>query len=164
MIKISKESKFSKVNITSNINYQGFTLIEILVAIAIMSIVFGFIISSAGALQRKSRDQQRTTDLQNIQSALAQYYADQQNYPVSFTTSIKSSNGNIYLNNVPTDPLGSAYSYTSQSSFSDTTSCDNTTTSCQFYHLCAKLENAPIGSTGCAAGYNFELTPNKSSQ
>lgn len=83
---------------------EGFTLIEILVVITIIGVVFGVVASSVAALQRNSRDTQRTGDLRSIQSSLQQYYADQHFFPASSHTSasvrwdIKASPGTNLTN------------------------------------------------------------------
>jgi prepilin-type N-terminal cleavage/methylation domain-containing protein len=98
-----KDKKMPRLNLhlaSFQSRRSGFTLIEILVAIAIMAIVFGFIIASAGSLQRRARDQQRISDLQRIQAALAQYYADNHYYPICLhpdvLTSFNNCTGNFY--------------------------------------------------------------------
>jgi type II secretory pathway pseudopilin PulG len=156
-------SLLGKGQISNNLKFEiprdggvGFTLIEILVAIGIMIIAFGFIISSAASIQRRARDDQRITDLQNIQAALAQYSADQQFYPdlihnslvLSSATQLTDKTGNTiasatktYLLTVPKDP-GTTYCYKPQKALSDASACDNSSvpTACHYYLLCAQLE------------------------
>lgn len=145
---------------------NGFTLVEILVAIAIIGIVFGVVISSGSALQKRSRDTQRQSDLRQIQSALQQYYADQSYYPLTlnYGGELKSPDGSkTYLTTIPTEPQATPpYCYQPQSS-QTITSCDNNTARCYFYNLYAKLEN-PAGaamsySCGGTTTYNLQITP-----
>lgn len=69
---------------------HGFTLIELMVAIAILAIV-----STAGLViftgaQRSARDSKRTSDLSEIQKALEQYYAINKSYPVDDSVDVSS--------------------------------------------------------------------------
>lgn len=152
---------------------KGFTLIEVLVAITIVGIVFGVIITSGSALQRNSRDTQREVDLRNLQSALQQYYADQNYYPASLTLStpnpLKSpDNTKTYINVTPTDPQigNSQYCYSAQATRSILTGCDNSSTKCHYYLLCAAQEATSSGQppsvdcqASCGAAYNLQVTP-----
>lgn len=65
----------------NNMRRASFTLIEVLTVIAI----FGILVSLGGytftAALARSRDNQRLSDLQNIKSALEQYYLDNRTYP-----------------------------------------------------------------------------------
>ena len=156
------------------ISRPGFTLIELMVSIAIVGIIFGVIITSTLAIKRSSRDAQRQSDLRTIQSAIEQYNADQTYYPTSanlnFSTavSLTSPGGRTYLSKIPKDPQGGGsgidYFYTAMPS---SPVCDNIApaTFCTSYCLYAKLENL---STNNFAGnctnppnsqYNFSLSP-----
>jgi len=54
---------------------NGFTLLELLVVIAIIGVLIALGTVSYSAIQRKSRDAKRESDLKSIQGALEQYYA-----------------------------------------------------------------------------------------
>jgi prepilin-type N-terminal cleavage/methylation domain-containing protein len=149
---------------------SGFTMIEILVSLGILVLLFGVVITSTTALGRRQRDQQRVTDLQNIQAALAQYKADQQYYPdtssfnLSSATNLQNSSGNSYLQSIPHDPGSNVYCYLGQAS-SGGGACSNAgPTQCEYYHLYAMLENHPAGTGSCGSvtTYNFSLTPEQS--
>ncbi len=163
---------------------RGFTLIELLIAISIVAIVFGVIITSASAAQKTARDTQRKADLGNIQAALQQFYADQQYFPdlinLSSAISITDCTGNItpctvsktYLRATPLDPKSTTYLYASQPGFISAatslgTACNYTSTpntKCHYYVLCAKLENGAAAIAHCTSisggsGYNYEVNP-----
>lgn len=167
-------------------NAQGFTLIELLIAVSIITVAFGVIISSSGAIQRNSRDSQRQSDLRNLQSILQQYYADQNYYPSGCcntpfsldgstqSTLLSSSIGTptppaqvkTYSTRLPVEPNPDQRycyrAYNSQGAMNaDATSynCDNSSTNrCQFYLLCTRLENAPATiSSACQTACGGEF-------
>jgi len=116
---------------------KGFTLLEILVVFAIVSLlaIAGF----AGYMNsiKAGRDARRKADVQAIQKALELYYQDNEAFPLPAGTSIPSlpatgtsfchPNGcNVanYLQVIPTDPGGSTpYRYASNGSSYQIYSC-----------------------------------------
>lgn len=62
---------------------KGFTLVELLVVMAIMGILAVITLSNFSTSQAKGRDAQRKSDLKQIGIALEAYYADHGEYPVS---------------------------------------------------------------------------------
>lgn len=79
---------------------RGFTLLELLIVIAIIGILISIGVVSYSSAQKKSRDSRRTADMKAIQNAWEQYYADNSgSYPASCTISA------TYLPaGLPTDP------------------------------------------------------------
>lgn len=100
---------------------KGFTLVELLVVVAILSIVGGMIIIMINPLgvQQRSRDARRKTDLEAIRQALELYRADNGEYPTggwygsahsnwsSFTSQIAPD----FISQVPIDPQNTATGY-----------------------------------------------------
>lgn len=148
------------------IGKNGFSLVELLVVISIIGLVTGIGASFVSSVQRNTRDAQREADLRILQSALQQYYANENHYPDSLILtngSPLSSSGRTYLQNTPKDPiLGTTtpYCYKSQKTITDTSSCDSLSTGkCHFYVLCATLENPGTPATcSCGTG-NFTVSP-----
>lgn len=168
----------------------GFTLVELMVAISIISLVFGIIISSSSAIQKNARDSQRQSDLRAFQSMLQLYYGDQGYFPSSccnnafkldgsnpltqLTSSVGTptppSSAKIYAVKLPVAPLATeSYCYRAYSSLSTASNnataytCDNTSADrCQYYVLCSKLENSSLTSTTCqsACGNNYNFEVN----
>lgn len=165
---------------------NGFSLIEILVAITIIGIVTGVIAMSVSSIQRNTRDSQRETDLRVLQSALQQFYADKNYYPNS-DLSAQIANGSAltncsgegagcvvsktYLSKTPKDPNSPSvnYCYMSQLSFTGlafttanecTSSSSTNSGKCHYYELCADLEN-PSGTATCTCNAlaDFRITP-----
>jgi prepilin-type N-terminal cleavage/methylation domain-containing protein len=98
---------------------KGFTLIEILVVVGIISILIGLGAVSYGTAQKKARDTKRKADLQAIQNSLEQYYSICGfTYPIDSTggvpkdmaTSISCADPvQTIMTDVPTDPMGDVY-------------------------------------------------------
>ena len=60
---------------------KGFTLIEIVIAIAIIAILSTFVIATVSDYQRKTRNAKRTTDVQNYITALDMVFTNNGSYP-----------------------------------------------------------------------------------
>lgn len=60
---------------------RGFTIIELLIVIAIIAILAGLVLNNFQGAQAKARDTQRVTDINNIHSKLEEYYNEQGGYP-----------------------------------------------------------------------------------
>lgn len=91
-------------------NLKGFTLIELVVVIAIMGILATIGILAFAQVQKKSRDTKRVGDLRSLSQALQLYYADNNSsYPGSLASLAPK-----YIPAVPTPPnttLQAAYTY-----------------------------------------------------
>jgi len=114
---------------------SGFTLMELLIVIAIIAILVAVAVVSYSSVQKKSRDSRRASDMKAVQNAFEQYYADHNSsYPSSADDLIASS---AYLPvGYPTDPKNSGtYVYPSP------------TTSATGYCYCALLESGSGNST-----------------
>lgn len=123
---------------------KGFTLVELMVTITILSILMTIAIVSYGNVQRNARDGKRKSDISVIQSALEQYHADAGYYPASITFNSSLNYGTkTYMPKVPQDPQSTYYyGYTA-------TGC---TTNCTNYCLFAPLENNSntVTATNCS--------------
>lgn len=157
------------------IRQQGFTLIELMVVVVLLGVLFGAVANVSTGINRRGRDSQRQTDLLNIQSALQQYYADEHVYPETMPTVLSGlafvgPSGKMYLTKTPTDPAqtdpsgtrGTPYCYISQiaQGVDGCSNAVNSTTKCEYYQLCANLENISAGATACTCNtkaYNFSV-------
>lgn len=130
---------------------KGFTLVELLIVITIISVLTSIGVVSYRSLVQSGRDAKRQTDLRTIQSALEQYYADQFYYPTSVGVGGSLTFGSkTYLNNVPQDPQAPSRYYC----FSKIPpNCDNIAgmNRCTSYALYADLENTG-NAQACTAG------------
>lgn len=141
--------RVSRFSVVTN----GFSLIELLVSISIISILM----SAAFAILRpqdyfaRARDSRRVSDLKLLQTALEQYYANNNGYPASdsipFGSSWSAGTPSVtYLRMTPSDPSGSpeyCYAYSSPN-----------------YEACAAMEKTSGTASvyGCGAAYNYCLT------
>ena len=100
----------------------GFTLVELLVVVAIIGILATVVVISYSGAQKKARDARRQSDMSTIEQALNLYYNDLGSYPVHLagtgpmfcaTTVDASTTGladtlrnslSSYLPTFPTDP------------------------------------------------------------
>lgn len=164
-------------------NGAGFTLVELLVVLAILGVLMIVSLANFRTSQQKARDAQRKSDLHQITNALEAYMTDKGGYPSASSGKIKAcadssgtckpaatadacdwggtgsremcdENNTVYIKEVPGDPGGAQ---TSQ------TYCYYSEGS--LYRLYAILENAndpeilPAGAyKSCGASYNFGIS------
>lgn len=141
---------------------RGFTLIEVLVVVTLLSILATFSISNYSQIQKQGRDSRRKTDFSQVRAALELYYSVNNSYPVAAGiyglpwSSVFSDAKGTYMKQLPTDPLGSkGTSYCYVPSGTPPTS----------YYLYAKLENTSdkdllgFPEPGCGVpDYNYRVT------
>lgn len=90
----------------------GFTLVELLIVISILSILVSLVIVSFRSSQLKGHDAERKSDLKQIANALELYYNDYGKYPNSLPPwgSTFTDGKTVYFKVLPKDPVA-AYSY-----------------------------------------------------
>ena len=66
---------------------KGFTLIELMVIIAIISLLSTIVMAATNTFRQKARVAKRVADLHQIQKSLELYFADNGNYPNTWATS-----------------------------------------------------------------------------
>ena len=103
---------------------KGFTLIELIVAAAIIGILASIVMASLNEARKKARDAQRMSDLQQVQLALRQYKDVHGRYP-DYPNGVRISymqredvndptqNGELlkFFSKVLVDPFDTAYPY-----------------------------------------------------
>lgn len=114
-----------------NPNSRGFTIAEIVVVIAIISLLSSIIAVNASKSRSLARDGQRVADLTIIQNALNLYFADNKKYPPTIATLLPT-----YLSQTLKDPNGSDYKYAGIDN-----SFPASLATCESYHLGAVMEN-----------------------
>jgi prepilin-type N-terminal cleavage/methylation domain-containing protein len=107
-------------------NHPGFTLIEILIVIIIISLLTIGILMNFRTQIAKGRDARRKEDLAKLKTAVEDYYSDHNSYPESLPSC--GSSFLPYLETIPCDPKGTpAYAYETDSQ--------------SYYKIFARLEN-----------------------
>lgn len=110
-------------------NKKGFTLIELIVVIAIIGLLSTLAVVALGSARQKARDSKRLSDLKQLQTALELYYTDVNAYPAGNAVTLGTGNAAClngsgfaatgcatpYMGQVPQDPqasTGGTYVYT----------------------------------------------------
>jgi general secretion pathway protein G len=94
----------------------GFTLVEILVTVAIIGILIGITLGISGLASKKSDESKTRAQLQLLSNALEEYRIQFGSYPNNLTTLINGL-GPAYTNLAIVDPWGRSYQYTRTSAF-----------------------------------------------
>jgi len=153
------------VNWKKDINkfQRGFTLVELLIVIAIIGVLAALLMSNFIGVRQRARDAQRKSDLKQVQSALELYRSDIGSYPTTINfpacgSSLPTSGTTIYMKEVPCDPSGSYnsgnYSYTSDGSTYSLAACAENSSDSQAIALA--LAGALEGTTtDCTSRYFF---------
>jgi prepilin-type N-terminal cleavage/methylation domain-containing protein len=93
---------------------KGFTIIEVVLVLAIAGLIFLMVFIALPALQRSQRDSQREQDLSRAQTAIQQYQSNNRNVlPTNWTTFatqyLKATGG---ADSEFVDPSGKSYRFT----------------------------------------------------
>jgi prepilin-type N-terminal cleavage/methylation domain-containing protein len=138
---------------------RGFSLIELLVVITIISLLTGVIVTSVSGSRGKARDAQRVSDLGQLQLAMALYLDRCNQYPssvlqgstyiINIASGCTTSTGNVtmatYINQIPTPPTGAGQTGYDYATYTVGSSIVN-------YVLHANLEfNSAASSRGLSA-------------
>ncbi len=103
------------------INQKAFTLMELMVVIAILGVLTTLMTGNFLTSIKRSRDAQRRNDLTAIQRALEMYYEDNKGYPATASVVFGSAfchpagcTTKTYMQKLPNDPIsGRVYQYVS---------------------------------------------------
>lgn len=106
----------------------GFTLVELLIAMAILAVLSTLGLSNFQSARIKARDLSRKSDLQTIAKSLEAYVNDYRTYPLSnngkiicktgdvvcdWGSAFTDDNGTVYAATLPEDQSGATYYYES---------------------------------------------------
>ncbi|MDP3727388.1 MAG: type II secretion system protein [bacterium] len=112
---------------------RAFTVIELLVVVAAITLVASAIVVSLSTTRTRSQDTRRVEDLHQLRTALELYYNTNLRYPAALTDLAPA-----YIPTVPRDPKGGSYAYAALGS-GDT---------CGSYHLGATLDSGGSSALG----------------
>lgn len=113
---------------------RGFTILELIVSLAIIGLLLAVAINGLATSKQKSRDAKRVDEIKQIQNALQLYHNDNQSYPATLSGDLLVP---VYIKVIPKDPgTGNDYLYAALLLGS---SCNN-------YHLGARLEITPVNT------------------
>ena len=89
------------MTITYRNAYGGYSLVELMIVVAIIGILVALAVPSFQQSAVKAREAALKQNLQTIRTVLDQHYADKGFYPPTLETLVEAG----YLRQVPTDPL-----------------------------------------------------------
>jgi len=98
---------------------KGFTILELLVVMAIIVIVLSIIMVSITGIRTKSRDATRMSHMNEVVTALNLYYSNQGRFPIATSETIITSDdivsaeleGDGVIQQTPRDPLHPTFTY-----------------------------------------------------
>jgi len=88
--------------------FGGFTLVELMVTVSIISILVAIGIASYSSINKRSRDTKRKSDLEQVRSALEMYRAENGYYPstgAGSETDVSNLTGTLSPTFIPALPL-----------------------------------------------------------
>ncbi len=140
---------------------EGFTIIELLIVIAIIAVLAGLVLNNFQGAQAKARDSQRLTDINNVHSKLEEFYNEKGFYPDTFDAddfpgidenSLLDPDGNLIVISSPVTDEAAAEAAAAPGSINEyvyipfPASCTTAAESCEGYVLKTYIEK-PTGST-----------------
>jgi len=145
---------------------RGFTLIELMIVVAIIAILAGILIPNFVNARAQAQTAACESNLRSIATALELYYTDNQVYPTASSADVQPSlltaNGVAYLNNTPKDPAAQTSTATYQLTTTQAAggSPASYTIVCPGVHVGSTLAKMPLkgGASGTVCGTNCTAT------
>ena len=145
---------------------RGFTLIELMIVVAIIAILAGILIPNFVNARSQAQTAACESNLRAIATALELYYADNQVYPTASGAAVQptllTSNGIAYLNNTPKDPAAqsSTATYTLTTVQAGGGGAPSYTIFCPGVHAASTLAKLPLltGAPGTVCGPTCSAT------
>ena len=126
---------------------RGFTLIEMMIVVAIIAILVGIVVPNFIRARAQAQTAACEANLKEIATALELYETDNDQYPPSGTVNSANTDLQAYLKQVPVDPVagpGAYYTYTVSNADTGTASY---TIVCPGTHDPGTLQNISQGTT-----------------
>ena len=146
---------------------RGFTLIELMIVVAIIAILAGILIPNFVNARAQAQTSACESNLRSIATALELLYADEQDYGTVGThdvtpNNLKGASGVFYLNNTPKDPsaLDQSKNYQVTVTAAGNGNPASYVIQCPGTHVGSTLAKiAPLGTTdGTVCGANCTAT------
>lgn len=100
------------MNVTQKNQQKGFTIIEVVLVLAIAALIFLMVFIALPALQRSQRDTQRKADIARVQTAIQNYQSNNRNSLPTFNTAFITGYMTVNGEDTFADPSGTDYAFT----------------------------------------------------
>ena len=145
------------MNVTQKNQQKGFTIIEVVLVLAIAALIFLMVFIALPALQRSQRDTQRKADIARVQTAIQNYQSNNRNALPTFNAAFISGYMTVNGEDTFADPNGTDYAFTANTSNGFTPS--SFTAGRIYYTVGAKCngEAAQTGQGGSKVAIQYKL-------
>jgi len=138
----------------NRIKIKGFTIIEVVLVLAIAGLIFLMVFIALPTLQKSQRDTQRKDDVSRIETQI-QAYQSNNTSKIPTTATQLTTFQTKYLTDNYTDPsTGNTYTLTYQAS---TTTAPSTTLGTITYYYKAKCDSSTTSGVTAANGNNYAM-------
>lgn len=142
----------------SKFSRKGFTLIEILIVVAIIGILAGVVLVGLRGTGPQARDSRRAADLRQVQNGLELYYNKNNRYPVAtgswddLKTLLTAPAAGLSISNIPQDPQWSSTNNSASYAYGTDTNGTSYVLKANLEVTDSKLLSNDIDSTTLSAG------------
>ena len=99
----NNNNKNTKPKLSSNPTHKAFTIIEVVLVLAIAGLIFLMVFIALPALQRNQRDTQRKNDMSRVKTALDNYKSNNKNTLPKFAPYKLASNDSFAISYLKSD-------------------------------------------------------------